>query len=172
MAEVSKAVIEYLGTQNYDEDLLLGKLTSLLGVRDSLETEKEGLAEDVDRLQKEVEELKKREPLAQVGETYLKDLRTRAESAYRLIKDGEPSEEMLKVIREAGLEQIKAMLADFEAEKAEKIPGYCPNCGKPAKALIYRTSKEIEEERKTKEDNGQFKLKSEKELARAKERRQ
>ena len=115
---LSKSVIEYLGTEDYDDDILDQKIGDLLAENASLETEGEGNQE----IKEELEKLK---PMAAAGETYLGELRKEAEAKYKLLKGDEASPKMIELIQKADIEQAKTYVDEFAKEIEEKIPGIC-----------------------------------------------
>jgi chromosome segregation ATPase len=154
---LSKPVIEFLGTEDYDDDLLDQKIGSVLTQNSSLSTELEGLRDEKKGLEDQLEELQALKPMAEIGETYLADQRKEAERLYRLLKGDEASESMIKLIQSADVEQAKTYAAEFSREVEEKIPGICSECGKPA-TLVRRSSKEIEQEQKKDRDSQSHKM--------------
>lgn len=160
MAEFSKAMMNFFGTDSPPDEVINEKVTALLAEHESLKAAKEGLEGDLKQAKEENDKLRELEPLAKVGEEYLAYLRKQAEALYELIKDGQPNEEMLKVIRNADVTQAQALVAEFEEEKTRKIPGFCPECNARVAKLEYRTSKEVEAKLKELDDNRRYKLRA------------
>ena len=96
----------------------------------SLKTDNESLKTKVSELENKNAELLKREDLAKVGETYLKDMREKAEAHYKLLRGESVNADMLAVIQKADIAQAKAMVADFEREIEEKIPALARSAGR------------------------------------------
>jgi ATP phosphoribosyltransferase regulatory subunit HisZ len=154
---LSKPVIEFLGTEDYDDDLLDQKIGAVLTENSGLSTELEGLRDEKVEMEKKIEGLEALKPMAEIGETYLADQRKEAERLYRLLKGDEASESMIKLIQSSDVEQAKTYVAEFNKEVEEKIPGVCSECGKPA-TLTRRSSKEIEQEQKKDRDSQSHKM--------------
>ena len=138
--KLSKKVIDFLGTDDYTDEILNEKIGEILTENASLKTENEGLGDATEKL----EELK---PMAEVGETYLDDMRKKAEASYKLLKGEDASKDMIELIQDSGIKQAKTYVEEFAKEIEEKIPGVCSECGKEA-TLTRRSSKELQEERK------------------------
>jgi hypothetical protein len=145
--KMSKAVQNFFNADVLPQDEVIDqKLTEHLAEHAALKTENEGLVQEKADLAAEVEELKKLKPMAEVGEKYLSDKRAEAESLYKLLKGDAADEEMLELIRNADIDQVKVYCKNFDTEVNEKIPLICPNCEKPIKAS-RRSSKEALEEK-------------------------
>lgn len=158
---LSKLVVEFLGTEDYDDDMLDAKIGELLTENATLKTDLQGANDKKDeldiKLNSQGTELEKLKPMAEVGETYLADMRKEAEAKYKLLKGDEASESMIKLIQNADIEQAKTYRDEFAKEIEEKIPGICSECGKEA-TLIRRSSKELQEERKKEADISSYKM--------------
>jgi len=149
-------ILTHLGLKENEvpsEDQLNEGFATLIADHAALKTERDGFATDIESLSK-LEDLK---PMAAVGETYLADQRKEAEKLYKLLKGENASEEMLKLIQDATIEQAKTYVSEFSKEVEEKIPGICSECGKPA-TLTRRSSKEIHEEKLNEQRKDDFKL--------------
>jgi len=153
-------MIDFFGTDSPADEVIDERVTALLAEHESLKAAKEGLEGELKQAKEENDKLRELEPLAKVGEQYLADLRKRAEALYELIRDGKPKEEMLEVIRNADVTQAKALVAEFEEERNEKIPGFCPECNGRVTKLEYRTSKEVEAKLRELDDNRRYQLRA------------
>ena len=155
--EWSKAIKTFLGEDVPSDETLNEKFTGLLADQAALQTEKESLEQELEQLKADKEELEQLRPLAEIGTTYLADQRQEAERLYRLLKGEAASEKMLKLIREADIEQARIYVEEFGREVEEQLPGICSECGKPAK-LIRRSSQELTEEKLKAEQAAAYKL--------------
>ena len=151
--KLPKAVQDFLGGDVLPEDgVLIQKLAEHLADHATLKTENEGLVQERVDLAAKVEELEKIKPMAEVGEKYLADKRAEAESLYKLLKGDAADEEMLELIKNADIDQVKVYCKNFDVEVNEKIPLICPNCDKPILKASRRSSKETLEKKNKKAD--------------------
>jgi hypothetical protein len=158
---LSKMVLDLLGGENYSESVLNEKVTNLIIDNTTLKNENSSLTKERDGFKTEVEDLEANKPLTDAGTEYLSDLRKQVESNYRLLKGESASPEMIKLIQEADLTQLKIYALDYSQEVEKRIPGICSVCGKPAK-LVRRSSQEVdrETERAKDGDTSSFKINS------------
>ena len=143
--KLNKAMEAFFGSDVLPADeVIVEKTLTLLTEHAAQTTERDGLIEEKVDLETRVAELEKLKPFAEVGQTYLKDMREKAEAQYKLAKGDGASEKMLELIRKANIDQAKAYVEEFTKEVEEKLPGICSVCGQPAK-LVRRSSKELSE---------------------------
>ena len=138
---LSKIVLDLLGGENYSEDVLNEKVTSLIADNTTLKNENLSLTKERDDFKLEVEGLEANKPMTDAGTEYLAELRKQAEANYKLLKGETASPEMIKLIRDADLAQVKIYALEYSQEVEKQIPGKCSVCGKPAK-IIRRSSQE------------------------------
>ncbi len=83
---------------------------------------------------KEITELKtsleKSDKDAEIGRTYLKDIRDSAVASYKKLTGDKADEAMLSVIAKADISEAKALTSKFDKELDEKFPATCSSCGK------------------------------------------
>jgi len=142
----SKAIIKFLGEDVPSDELINEKITALLAEHESIKTEKDGLIEERDLLNTKIAELEAKMPMAEAGDKYLKDMRNDAVKWYKLLKQDNASDEMIKIYESAELEEVKIIVTELQKEVEENIPGTCPHCGEQVHKLSRRSSKELSEE--------------------------
>jgi hypothetical protein len=142
----SEAIIKYVGEDVPSDETINVKFTALLGEHESLKTEKEGLEQELEQLKLDKAELEAKMPMAEAGEKYLSDQRQEAVKWYKLLKQDNASDEMIKIYESAKLDEIKIIVLELQKEVEEKIPGSCPHCGKQVQKLNRRSSKELSTE--------------------------
>lgn len=107
---------------------LISDLKKAKGDVETLTTERDTLSEKVTNLETEVANLKE---MATVGTNYIAQLRESTVSAYKKLKGDKVDETIVNMINSdtTGLNTLKSLEKDYNAQLEEKFPLTCAKCG-------------------------------------------